>query len=129
MRALLDEQLSPQIAVLLCQAGHDVVAVADRDDLAGRSDRTILEVASRERRAVVTNNIKDFRPLAAEWLAQGRTHGGLVLLPSSRTRTRTVVSALAVAIEKVLRDHPDGLNGSERWVGPLPNVGHEEPPP
>lgn len=122
MRALLDEQLSPQIAVLLRQAGHDVVAVADLDALGGRSDRIVLEVASRERRAVVTNNIKDFRPLAAEWLAQGRTHGGLILLRSSRTRSRNVVSALTVAVEQVLRENPDGLGGSERWVGPLPSV-------
>ncbi len=37
----------------------------------GRSDRLIFEVASSEGCAVVTNNIKDFRPLAAEWLAHG----------------------------------------------------------
>ncbi len=46
MKALLDEQLSPQIAVLLRQRGYDVVAVADRTDLDGRSDRMILEIAS-----------------------------------------------------------------------------------
>lgn len=119
MRALLDEQLSPQIAVLLRQRGYDVVAVADRPDLVGRSDRIVLDVASAERRAVVTNNIKDFRPLAAEWLARGRAHGGLILLRSSRTRTRTAVAALADAIESVLRDHPEGLSGGERWIGPL----------
>jgi hypothetical protein len=28
---------------------------------------------------------------------------------------------LAGAIEKVLHDHPDGLTGSERWIGPLLN--------
>ena len=121
MRAILDEQLSPQIAVLLRQAGHDVNAVAGRADLAGRGDRIIFEVACREGRAVVTNNIKDFRPLAAEWLAQGRVHGGLILLPSTRTRTRHAIAAVAAAIEKVLRDHPGGLSGSERWIGPLPN--------
>ena len=121
MRAILDEQLSPQIAVLLRQADHDVDAVADREDLAGCSDRIILEVACSEGRAVVTNNIKDFRPLAAEWLAQGRVHAGLILLPSSRTRTRSAIAAVAAAIENVLRDHPGGLSGSERWIGPLPN--------
>jgi predicted nuclease of predicted toxin-antitoxin system len=120
VRALLDEQLSPQIAVLLRKAGCDVTAVADRDDLVGRSDRVILEVACREGRAVVTNNIKDFRPLAAEWLAQGRVHAGLILLPATRTRTRGAIAAVADAIEDVLRDHPDGLSGSERWIGPLP---------
>jgi predicted nuclease of predicted toxin-antitoxin system len=119
---MLDEQLSPQIAVLLRQTGHDVDAVADRENLVGRSDRIILEVAYSEGRAVVTNNIKDFRPLAAEWLAQGRVHAGLILLPSTRTRTRHAVAAVAAAIEHVLRDHPDGLSGSERWTGPLPNL-------
>jgi len=122
VRAILDEQLSPQIAVLLRKAGYDVDAVADREDLVGRSDRFILEVACAEGRAVVTNNIKDFRPLAAEWLAQGRVHGGLILLPSTRTRTRGAIAAVTGAVENVLRDHPDGLSGSERWIGPLPNL-------
>lgn len=119
MKALLDEQLSPQIAVLLRQEGYDVVAVIERDDLAGSTDRIILEVASSEGRAVITNNIKDFRPLAAERLAEGRTHGGLILLPSTRSRTRTAVRALAAAIGKLLGDHPEGLAASERWIGPL----------
>jgi hypothetical protein len=56
----------------------------------------ILEVASSEVRAVVT-----------------------ILPPSSRTRTRATVHAVADAIERMLRDHPDGLSSSERWVGPL----------
>lgn len=119
MRALLDEQLSPQIAALLRQSGHDVVAVAERGDLIGRSDRIILDLASAERRAVITNNMKDFRPLAAERLARGQRHGGLILLPSTRTRTRALVDRLASAIETVLKDHPDGLESSERWIGPL----------
>jgi predicted nuclease of predicted toxin-antitoxin system len=121
VKAILDEQLSPQIAALLCKAGYDVDAVAERDDLAGCSDRIIFEVANIEGRAVVTNNIKDFRPLAAEWLAQGQVHAGLILLPSARTRTRHAISAIADAIETILRDHPGGLRGSERWIGPLSN--------
>jgi len=121
MRAILDEQLSPQIAALLRQAGHDVDAVASREDLVGRSDQIVLEAARAEGRAVVTNNIKDFRPLAAQRLAQGKVHAGLILLPSSRTRTRGAIAAVAAAIEIVLRNHPDGLSGSERWVGTLPH--------
>jgi predicted nuclease of predicted toxin-antitoxin system len=122
VRAILDQQLSPQIAVLLRQAGYDVDAVAGREDLVGRSDRIIFEVACSEGRAVVTNNIKDFRPLAAEWLAQGGAHAGLILLPSTRTRSRKAIAAVAGAIENVLRDHPDGLSGSERWIAPLPKL-------
>lgn len=119
MKALLDEQLSPQVAELLRKAGYDVEAVLDRDDLVGRSDRVVFEVACSEGRAVITNNIKDFRPLAAEFLAQGRIHAGLILLPSSRTRSRDAIAAIANAIESILRDNVQGLNSGERWIGPL----------
>lgn len=119
MKALLDEQLSPQIAVVLRLRGLDVVAVADRIDLMGCSDRTVLEIAGHELRAVVTNNIKDFRPLAAERVARGQSHPGLILVPSSRTRTRGAIGALADGIESVLRQHPNGLTSSERWIDPL----------
>lgn len=119
MKALLDEQLSPEIAGLLRKIGYDVAAVAERPDLVGCSDRTILELTTAENRTVVTNNIKDFRPLAAEWLAQGRVHAGLILLPSTRTRTRAAIAMLTDRISTVLRDNPDGLNGSERWIGPI----------
>lgn len=122
MRALLDEQLSPRIAELLRDVGCDVVAVvavAERDELIGSSDAVLLEVATREERALITNNIKDFRPLAAALLAEGREHAGLILVPSTRVRTRAAIAGLAGGIEKLLRDHPDGLAGSERWIGPL----------
>jgi hypothetical protein len=122
VKALVDEQLSPQIAMLLRQAGYDLDAVAERAGLAGRSDLFVFEAACNESRAVITNNIKDFRPLAAQWLAQGRVHAGLILLPSSRTRTRASAPALADRIASILRDNPDGLAGRERWIGPLPRT-------
>lgn len=118
MKALLDEQLSPRIAELLRDRGHDVQAVIERRDLVGQSDRVILEIAASEERAVITNNVKDFRPLVAEPLARGEAHGGLILLPSTRTRTRGAAEMLANAIEQVLREHPDGLAASERWIPP-----------
>ena len=119
MKALLDEQLSPQIAALLRELAHDVEAVADRPDLVGRSDAFIFKAACIENRAVITNNIKDFRPIAAQWLAQGRVHAGLILLPSSRARTRDASVMLADRIAGVLRANPDVLAGSERWIGRL----------
>ena len=103
---------------MLRERGQDVVAVTERDGLIGCSDRAVLEAATAERRAVVTHNVKDFRPLAAERLARGQGHGGLILLPSTRTRTRAMAEPLADAIENVVRAHPDGLESSERWIGP-----------
>lgn len=118
MKALLDEQLSPQIARLLRERGLDVEAVAERSDLPQASDAEIFDVASREQRAVVTNNIKDFRPLAAERLTDGRGHAGLILVPASRSRSRGATGALADTIERVMRTRPDGIARAERWIEP-----------
>lgn len=98
------------------EAGFDVRAVADNDDLVACSDRVVFESAAADGRAVVTSNIKDFRPLAAEWLAHGRTHPGLILLPSARMRTRAAVHSLAAAIPTVLSANPEGIAGSEQWI-------------
>lgn len=118
MRVLLDEHLSPTIAQTLRDRGLDAVAVGERPDLIGATDRVILQVATDEERSVVTNNVRDFRPLAAEFLARGRVHGGLVLLPSARSRTKGAVGALVSAIASVMRAHPDGMVGGEEWIGP-----------
>jgi hypothetical protein len=81
----------------------------------------ILEVAAAEARAVITNNVKDFRPLAAERIARAESHAGLILLPSTRIRTRGAVEVIANAIEQILREHPDDLPATERWIPPAPN--------
>ncbi len=119
MRALLDEQLSPLIAQVLRRRGLDVEAVAERSDLREASDQEVFDVACGEQRAVVTNNIKDFRPIAAERLTDGRGHAGLILIPASRSRSRDATGALADAIEVPMRAHPDGIAGIECWTPPL----------
>jgi hypothetical protein len=44
------------------------------------------------------------------------------LLPSARRRTRAAVAVLVAAIEAILRAHPEGIAGRERWIGPLPTT-------
>ena len=118
MRVLLDEQLSGRIAQLLRERGLDVEAVVERSDLLQAPDHDVIAVAARERRAVVSNNIKDFRPLAAERVSDGRGHAGLILLPAGRSRSREATGALADAIEAVMRAHPDGIPSAEHWIAP-----------
>lgn len=119
MRVLLDEHLSSQLAVELRARGLDAEAVSERVGMRGSLDEQVMEVAAREGRAVVTNNVKDFRPIAAARLAQGKGHGGLILLPSTRSRSRSAVGALAEGVERIVRDNAAGLADSERWVTPL----------
>lgn len=114
MKALLDAQLSHEIPRLLQARGLDVDAVTLRHDIA--SDAAIMEVAAVEERAVVTNNIKDFRPIAARRVQRGQGHAGLMLVPSTRRRTKAANTALADAIELVMRTNPGRLGGRERWL-------------
>jgi predicted nuclease of predicted toxin-antitoxin system len=116
---LLDEQLSGLIARLLRERGLDVEAVVERVDLLQASDREVIETARREQRAVVTNNIKDFRPLAAEWMADGRGHAGVIFLPAGRSRSREATGAIADAIEALMRTYPEGISSAEHWIAPF----------
>ncbi len=119
MKVLLDEQLSDQIAQLLCKRGLDAQAILERTDLPHAPDHEVIETASREERAVVTNNVKDFRPLAAERIANGRGHAGLILHPATRGRSRDATGMLADAIEAVMRANPKGIPDAEHWIAPL----------
>ena len=117
MKLLLDAQLSYLIADELTRRGHDVDALTRRSDIPNNlSDDQVLELAQAEGRVVVTNNVRDFRNLAAERTAAGSSHAGLILVPASVPRTRASVASLADALEEKIREFPDGLAGSETWV-------------
>jgi hypothetical protein len=55
--------LWPAIARELTARGHDVQSVAGHPDREALSDPEVLSLARAERLAVVTNNVRDFRPL------------------------------------------------------------------
>jgi hypothetical protein len=116
VKALLDEQLSHEIARLLRGRGLDVEAVCEHSDLAKASDIDLIDAAVRERRAVVTDDIKDFRPLAAARIHEGHGHAGLILLPTRSRRDRDATGALADAIENLMLAHPDGMPNAEHWI-------------
>jgi Domain of unknown function (DUF5615) len=116
VKALLDEHFSHRIAQTLRERALDVEAVSERPDLVEAPDRGVMEVAQREERAVVTNNIKDFRPIAAECLNSGQGHAGLIFVPARRDRSNDAAGVLADAIEGVMRAHPDGIPDAEHWI-------------
>jgi len=64
----------------------------------------------------VTNNVKDFRPLAAERITNGRGHAGLILHPAARGRSRDDTGMLADAVEAVMRANPAGIPDAEHWI-------------
>lgn len=119
MRLLLDEMLSPTIARELCARGHDVESVAGRKDRETLPDPEVLALARAERRAVVTNNLRDFRPLHNEAVIPGGAgHYGMIFLPGSYRRTKADTGKLVAALDAILVSHPsDGdLANGEAWL-------------
>lgn len=96
----------PAVADELRRRGHDVEAVVEVADLRGQSDAEVFGAALAARRAVVTENARDFVPLAAEYAQAGRPHFGLILLDAGaypRGSSRTVgrmVTALTSLLEE-----------------------------
>jgi len=117
LKALLNSHLSPRLAGLLRDAGLDVTAIVEREDLPDDlPDAAVLEVATAEGRAVVTNNVKDFRPIAARRLQRGDGHAGLILIPSTTPRNLAATGRLADALGQLMLESPAGIANSERWL-------------
>jgi len=118
LRLLLDEHLSNAIAEQLNRRGHDVVTAADAG-LAGSDDTQVLSTAARDRRAVVTNNIRDFRLLHATYLTTNSVHYGIVLVPTSKySLARNQLGPLITALDNLLVQFPteDALRDSEYFL-------------
>ena len=110
MKLLLGEMYPPAVAEQLRVRGHDVVSVHDGDyrRLEGAPDEEIFATALTEERALVTENVPDFRRLEADALAHGEAHAALVFtsnrqFPRGEPRT---IGRLVEALHALLSDAP-----------------------
>jgi len=122
VRLLLDEMISATVAEQLRARGYDVVAVQDPDlgHLRGIDDCVLLDHASLERRAVVTDNIPDFVRCHQRRIDRNKPHHGLLLFANDtfpRHRHDAFVGQLLVALEAQLLAHRgDDDSGWIRWL-------------
>ncbi|HEY6781390.1 MAG TPA: DUF5615 family PIN-like protein [Thermoleophilaceae bacterium] len=62
--------------------GHDVEAIDGQPAYEALSDPEVLDLARSQRRALVTNNLVDFRPLHYEAVVPGGSgHFGMIFMP------------------------------------------------
>jgi hypothetical protein len=119
LKLLLDEQFPLDIAKHLRERDHDVIAVCERPDLISVEDEALLALSTAEQRALLTNNVRDFVPIATRWVSDGRTHYGLLFV-SDRTlkRSRNTIGAYVSALDKFIAAHPaeDALREETRWL-------------
>lgn len=112
MKLLLDEHFPPLISEALRRQGHEVIAVVEIPELRGMVDVRLLEHATGQERAMVTNDLRDFVRIAREWAASDRRHAGILLIaPPLRRVPGELIRRLAE-----LLDHHDSLRGELRWL-------------
>ena len=116
MKLLLDVHHSRLAAARLRAAGHDVTAAADDARLAALSDEDLLQAASVDGRALVTENVTDFDRIARSWASSRKHHQGIVFTsPHRYHRGRSsypddLVEGLMVLMAQGPADQTD-------WVG------------
>ena len=110
---VLDEMFSHKLAENLRRRGFDVIAVADDPQLRAKTDAELCDWAAQEDRRIVTENVKDFRPLAV-----ARRGSPRLLVSSSRTfpRSRRSFGAISKALEEWLESSAQDSRPAEDWL-------------
>lgn len=119
MRLLLDEMLSPAIARELQARGYDAESVAGHPDREALPDPEVLALARAERRVIVTNNVRDFRPLHVEAVMPGGPgHYGMIFMAGNYRRTKNDIGRIIAALETKLTKYPgdEALVNAEEWL-------------
>lgn len=113
----LDEMFSPKIAEALRGRGHEVVAVAERADLRAMTDDDLYAWATAAGCWLLTENVKDYRPIMLRALQAADAAAGL-LFTSSRTfpRSRQNPGPLIEAIDAWLTKGPSAPPLTEDWL-------------
>jgi hypothetical protein len=123
LKLLLDEMFSPLVSAELRARGHDVVAIKEREEWQSLADPDVVALARTERRAIVTTNLRDYRPLHAELVAPGGDgHLGMVFVPTSLQLVRAATGKIVAALEARLADYPgdEDLANGETWISAEP---------
>lgn len=108
------------LARALREAGVDAVAVDEHDPLKGLSDEELLTGASRDRRAIVTENVSDFMRLVGQWADADQDHSGVVIALSTRfSRTPAGHGELVEGLVELCADRPeeDALRDGVHFLG------------
>lgn len=118
MKLLLDTHHSRLAAERLRADGHDVVAAADDPVLAALADEDLLRASTRQGRAVVTENARDFDRIARAWATAGQDHAGIVFTSPRRYHrgSRAYPANLVAALTALLSDAPAGQRNWIHWL-------------
>jgi hypothetical protein len=105
LKLLLDELYPPALAQNLRAAGIEAATVVEVG-LGGRSDPDVLATAATDGYVLLTENVADFARIAAEHVAGGGHHPGVLIALSSRfSRRPGGIGAIAAAVGALADEH------------------------
>ena len=111
IRFITDEDVYGSVAAKLRERGLDAVSTPEARRL-GESDRSQLEWAAQQGRAILTFNVAHFATLHHEWLSLSQRHSGIIVSsqrPIGDLLRRVV--ALAASLEgEEIRDRLEFLS-------------------
>lgn len=81
----IDADLTPRIVLALQQRGYECQSAID-NGLRQADDETIMERAAELGIVLVTNNTRDFVPMAQRWTVAGHEHAGILISEQFRNR-------------------------------------------
>lgn len=83
-----------------------------------RPDEEVFKWATDQRRAVVTRNVRDYRPIHARYLSRNEAHFGLLLVPRRFSLSRAGFGRLTQALDELFKSCKDdrSLESTEYWL-------------
>ena len=116
-RLLLDQMFAPELASELRRRGHRVTAVAETLALRAMNDPALFEWAAGNSEWLLTENVKDFRPLLVAAQADDHPFVNLLLtssrsVPRSRRNPHPLTEALTAWLERPIAHSPS----AEEWL-------------
>lgn len=121
MRLLIDEMYSPEVAERLRDLRHDAISAHDRDDLQAAPDQDIFRLMQQEGRVIVTNNHRDYAPLANAALQARDDFFGLVYTSDkSLPRNKKTIPRMVERLSDLLNRHgsEEQLPTGIEWLSP-----------
>ena len=81
----VDADLTTRIVPALRQRGYECCSAVE-DGLGDAADEAVLARAAELRMVLLTNNDRDFSPMARRWADAGRNHAGILISEQFRNR-------------------------------------------
>lgn len=104
----LDEHVQFELAARLRARGFDVLTTQEAG-MIGAEDEAQLEFAAQSGRVMYSQNIRDFKALAVDWVNSGKRHAGIMYSSAADAAELCVWICAAFDLYDEMRDLTIGL--------------------